>query len=92
MAAMAPPDMPFDEPDDAPELDAALLEEGVAVAGTVLLLLLVVVGADVGNEITGVDEAAVVDASDPVEVGVSDVIELSPGSVVDCESSVEAEV
>jgi len=57
MAAMPPPDMPLDEPDAASALDAALVAEGVGV-GTEMLLLLVV-GVVVGNEMTGVGVAVV---------------------------------
>jgi hypothetical protein len=83
-AAMAPPDMPLDEPDEVLALDAAL--EGVAVAATVLPLL-VVVGVLVGNVMEGVAvvDVVVVVVDNDVEADApeSEVTESFPLSVVD---------
>jgi len=55
MAAMPPPEMPLDELDAAPTLDAALVAEGVGAK----VLLLLIVGVVVGTEMAGVGVAVV---------------------------------
>lgn len=72
MAAMPPPEIPLDEPDAASALDAALVAEGMGVGAKVLLLLLVV-GVVIGNEMAGVGVAVVEITDDDVNNGVSSV-------------------
>jgi hypothetical protein len=72
MAAIPPPEMPLDEPDAASALDAALVAEGVGVGAKVLLLL--VVGEVVGNEMAGVGVAVVEITDDDVNDNVSSVV------------------
>lgn len=70
MAAMPPPEMPLDEPDAASALDAALEAEGVGAK----VLLLLVVGEVVGNEMAGVGVAVVEITDDDVNDDVSSVV------------------